>query len=124
MTARGDREPAASPVSFALHPGYVCAQHGVHAGLVPRAARAEPVEHVLIDAQGDCSFRCGDYRGVVPEIRWQILQLRPRRSGDPGFGHALEPFEVDSAPVRLQRIRRPWLQRRFDVYGDYSSGLR
>jgi hypothetical protein len=51
---------SASPLSSV----HECTQHGVDAGLIARAAIAEPVEDVLIDPQGDrlLRLRPSDFR--------------------------------------------------------------
>ena len=95
------------PRSGVLHPGHVRAQNRVHPGLVPGAARTEPVEHILIDTQGDCFLRRRNYRRVVPEVRWQVLQVGGRRGSDLRIGHRPDAFDVGAVPSWSGRFSLP-----------------
>src|SRR5437867_2823128 len=95
-------------LAFARH---VRPKNGIHARLVARSCLFEPIEHVLIDAQGDCLFRGGNHElSFIPEILWQVSKLWRCRPSDLGFRHSAQTFQVRTTTCRARRLTRSLLR--------------
>jgi len=84
----GGRQPARFLVGILIGP-----QHGVHAGLIPLALFAKPVQHVLIDAQGHALLtgREHETRLRPVDVERSGVGVFGYGFGDVFVGHRIEP---------------------------------
>jgi len=92
----GAGKEAPSPTAFSgIHGPHVGPKNGIHSGLVSWALSSEPLKNIPVNTERDgfLQRRRHDH-GIVPEVIWEVSQLRGGSTGDLGLAHSSEAIQI------------------------------